>query len=103
MECSTTTITNIMLEAMNKLKNKEITTQEAQSIALLGKVGIDSARVELDFIKTVKAIPKGSSFSNQLQYMEPPEPEKEALEHQAKRIQMENELLDLIPPKTAHG
>lgn len=78
----------IMIDAMKKLRAKEITPQEAQGIAMLGKGVIDAANAEISFIKTVKALPVHGVFSNNIQFIEP-EVSKESLNAQNKRLKME--------------
>lgn len=87
-ETMTTTAAKMMLDAMKRLNNKEITPQEAQGIAVLGKGVIDAAQAEIQFIKTCKAMPKNGLFGTQMIYLEP-ECSKDALLEQRLRIEQQ--------------
>jgi len=78
-EAMTVTAAKTMLEAMTKLKNKEITPQEAQGIAMLGKGVIDAVNAEINFIKVTKAMPNNGLFGNELKFIEPDVNEKQML------------------------
>lgn len=88
-ETMTTTAAKMMLDAMKRLNNKEISPQEAQGIAVLGKGVIDAANAEINFIKTCKAMPKGGLFGTAMIYLEP-ECSKEALKEQKLRFEKSN-------------
>lgn len=89
-ESMTTVAARTMLEAMRKLSNKEITTQEAQGIAMLGKGVIDAANVEVNFIRTMKAMPSnGGMFGKKVVYLEP-KVEHDALAEQTRRLKNES-------------
>ena len=49
-----------MFETLEKLKNKEITVEEARAVSELGQTIINSAKAEIDFIKATDS--KGSGF-----------------------------------------
>jgi len=86
-ESMTTTAAKAMLDAMHKLTAKEITPHEAQGIAMLGKGVIDAANAEINFIKTVKAMPSdGGMFGKRVLYLEP-ECSKDALKEQQLRLE----------------
>lgn len=87
-ESMTTTAAKMMLDAMRRLNQKEITPQEAQGIAVLGKGVIDAAQAEIQFIKTCKAMPKNGLFGKTLVYLEP-ECDDVALHEQTRRLKNE--------------
>lgn len=87
-ETMTYTAAKMMLDAMKRLNNKEISPQEAQGIAVLGKGVIDAANAEINFIKTCKAMPKGGLFGTAMIYLEP-DCDKEALKEQKLRIEQQ--------------
>lgn len=87
----TTEAAQMMLEAMRALKEKSMTPQEATSMAVLGKTVIDAANAEIQFIRTVKAMPNnGGMFGKNVVYLEP-EADKEALKEQDKRLAHEKD------------
>lgn len=87
-ETITYTAAKMMLDAMKALKEKKITPQEAQGVAMLGKGVVDAAQAEINFIKTCKAMPKNGLFGQKLIYLEP-ECDDMALKEQTKRLKME--------------
>lgn len=56
--------TSMMLEAMRDLKEKKISPQEANSIALLGKGITDMAREATNFVRATGMIPVDSAFGS---------------------------------------
>ncbi|MFA6688839.1 MAG: hypothetical protein WCS18_05105 [Sphaerochaetaceae bacterium] len=77
----------MMLEAMRKVRDKTMDPKEATAIAQLGLGVINAANAETAFIKTVRGIPRGGVFGDRIQYLEPnvsKEQEKAALEREKK-------------------
>lgn len=87
-ETMTLTAARMMLDAMKRLNEKQITPQEAQGIAVLGRGVIDAANAEINFIKTCKAMPKGGLFGTSMIYLEP-ECDKNALIEQKRRLEQQ--------------
>lgn len=92
--------TSMMLEAMRDLKEKKISPQEANSIALLGKGITDMAREATNFVRATGMIPTDSAFGSTFRNIEP-KVSREALEEQ--KVRLEAKGCKLIPAKRACG
>lgn len=92
--------TSMMLEAMRDLKEKKISPQEANSIALLGKGITDMAREATNFVRATGMIPTDSAFGSTFRDIEP-KVSREALEEQKARLEAKG--CKLIPAKRACG
>ena len=92
--------TSMMLEAMRDLKEKKISPQEANSIALLGKGITDMAREATNFVRATGMIPTDSAFGSTFRDIEP-KVTREALAEQAARLEAKG--CKLIPAKRACG
>ena len=88
--------TSMMLEAMRDLKEKKISPQEANSIALLGKGITDMAREATNFVRATGMIPTDSAFGSTFRDIEP-KVSREALEEQKARIEAKG--MKFIPSK----
>jgi|GEM_PF-4883475 len=78
--------TSMMLEAMRDLKEKKISPQEANSIALLGKGITDMAREATNFVRATGMIPTDSAFGSTFRDIEP-KVSREALAEQKARLE----------------
>lgn len=92
--------TSMMLEAMRDLKEKKITPQEANSIALLGKGITDMAREATNFVRATGMIPVDSAFGSTFRDIEP-HASREALAEQKARLEARG--YTLLPAKRANG
>lgn len=79
-------VTHIMLETMKKLVAGEIDSKTASAVAMNGHTIIDAANAETQFIRTVKALPRGGVFGNNLQYLEPSVDDKDAKSYEKQLI-----------------
>ena len=61
----------MMLDAMRKVRDKNMDPKEATAIAQLGMGVINAANAETSFIKTVRGLPRGGIFGDHIQYLEP--------------------------------
>ena len=68
----TTTAAEMMIQAMQDLRDKKIDAKDAQAIAQLGIGVVQAANAEIQFIRTTKAIPVGSGMGNKMDFLEPP-------------------------------
>lgn len=64
-------VTDELLTTLRDLREKRITAQEAMASAAVSRTIVDAANSETQFIRTVKAIPRGGIWSSRLQYLEP--------------------------------
>jgi len=71
MKPMVTEASELMIQAMKDLKDKKITTQEAQAIAQLGVGVVSAANAEIQFIRTTKALPVGGGFGTEIKFLEP--------------------------------
>lgn len=90
--------TAMMLEAMRDLKDKKITPQEANSIALLGKGITDMAREATNFVRATGMIPTDSAFGSTFRDIEP-KVSRESLEEL--KLRLEAKGMNLISAKKA--
>lgn len=88
--------TSMMLEAMRDLKEKKISPQEANSIALLGKGITDMAREATNFVRATGMIPTDSAFGSTFRDIEP-KVSREALQEQQARLDAQG--MKYIPSK----
>lgn len=88
--------TSMMLEAMRDLKEKKISPQEANSIALLGKGITDMAREATNFVRATGMIPTDSAFGSTFRDIEP-KVSREALQEQQARLEAQG--MKYIPSK----
>lgn len=88
--------TSMMLEAMRDLKDKKISPQEANSIALLGKGITDMAREATNFVRATGMIPTDSAFGLTFRDIEP-KVSREALQEQQARLEVQG--MKYIPSK----
>ena len=84
--------TSMMLEAMRDLKEKRISPQEANSIALLGKGITDMAREATNFVRATGMIPTDSAFGRDFRDIEP-KVSCEALKEQKLRLEAKGFML----------
>ena len=92
--------TSMMLEAMRDLKEKKISPQEANSIALLGKGITDMAREATNFVRATGMIPTDSAFGSTFRDIEP-KVSREALAEQKARLEAKG--CTLLPSNRARG
>lgn len=71
MKPMVTEAAEIMIQAMKDLKEKKIDTKDAQAIATLGIGVVQAANAEVQFIRATRAMPKGGSFGDDVQFLEP--------------------------------
>lgn len=87
--------TDMMLAAMRDLKEKKISPQEANSIALLGKGITDMAREATNFVRATGMIPTDSAFGSTFRDIEP-KVSHEALVEQ--KLRLEAKGFKMLPP-----
>lgn len=59
-----TDVRNNLIEAMEKLNSGDMEAKDAKAIADIGKVLVESAKVEVDFIKATGVLNQDTGFIN---------------------------------------